>query len=94
MPEMTESGDLYAALRLPNIIVGTVGGGTVLGPQRECIEMIGYYGRGKSKKFAEIVAAALLAGEVGICAGITSDDFLEPHKQARVHTRDKAFRQE
>ncbi|MDP8230080.1 MAG: hydroxymethylglutaryl-CoA reductase [Candidatus Gorgyraea atricola] len=91
MLEMLDSGDLYTALKLPNILVGTVGGGTALGTQRECLEMIGCYGNGKSKKFAEIIAATLLAGEIGICAGITSDEFLEPHIRARVHTREKAF---
>lgn len=92
--EMTKSGDLYASVKLPNIIVGTVGGGTALGTQRECLEMIGCYGKGKSKKFAEIIAATLLAGEIGICAGITSDEFLAPHKRARIHTWEKAFKQE
>lgn len=93
MLESTKSGDLYTALRLPNIIVGTVGGGTALGTQRECLEMIDCYGQGKSKKFAEIVGATLLAGEVGICAGITSEEFLAPHKEARIHTREKSFQQ-
>jgi hydroxymethylglutaryl-CoA reductase (NADPH) len=93
MLEMTESGDLYAAVKLPNILVGTVGGGTALGTQQECLRVLGCYGEGKSKKFAEIIAATLLAGEIGICAGITSDEFLEPHKRARVFTREKAFQQ-
>lgn len=92
--EITESGDLYISLKLPNIIVGTVGGGTALGSQRECLEMIGCYGEGKAKKFAEIIGAALLAGEIGICAGITSEHFLEPHKRARAYTREKAYQQE
>ena len=91
MYEMTAAGDLYIAIRLPNILVGTVGGGTALGTQRECLEIIGCYGKGNSRKFAEIIAAALLAGEIGICAGITSDEFLEPHIRARVYTKEKAF---
>jgi len=94
MYEMTNEGDLYISVKLPNILIGTVGGGTALGTQRECLEIIGCHGKGKSKKFAEIIAATLLAGEIGICAGITSDEFLEPHKIARVHTREKAFQQE
>ena len=92
--EITESGDLYISLKLPNIIVGTVGGGTALGTQRECLEMMGCYGKGKAKKFAEIVGAALLAGEIGICAGITTKHFLDPHKRARAHTREKAYLRE
>jgi hydroxymethylglutaryl-CoA reductase (NADPH) len=91
--EITKDGDLYMFLKLPNIILGTVGGGTVLGTQKECLETIGCYGRGKAKKLAEIVGATLLAGELGICAGLGSDYFLEPHKRARIHTREKAFEQ-
>jgi hydroxymethylglutaryl-CoA reductase (NADPH) len=94
MLEMVGDGDLYVAVKLPNLIVGTVGGGTALGTQRECLEMIGCYGKGKSGKFAEILAATLLAGEVGICAGITTDEFLDPHKLARAFTREKAFEPE
>jgi hydroxymethylglutaryl-CoA reductase (NADPH) len=93
MFEMTGAGDLYVAVRLPNLIVGTVGGGTALGTQRECLEMIGCYGKGKSEKFAEVLAATLLAGEIGICAGITTDEFLDPHKRARAFTREKAFQE-
>jgi len=91
--ELTEEGDLYVSLTLPNIIVGTIGGGTALGTQRECLEMIGCYGSGKSEKFAEIVGASLLAGEIGICAGITSEHFLDPHKRARKYTKEKADRE-
>lgn len=91
--EITETGDLYISLKLPNIIVGTVGGGTALGTQKECLEMVDCYGKGKAKKFAEIIGATLLAGEIGICAGITSEHFLDPHKRARAHTREKAFEQ-
>ncbi len=92
--EKTRDGDLYISIKLPNIIVGTVGGGTALGSQKECLEMIGCYGQGKSKKFAEVVAATLLAGEIGICAGITSDEFLAPHVRARVYTKAKSYTQE
>ena len=91
--DITNAGDLYAAVKLPNILVGTVGGGTALSTQRECLEIIGCYGQGKSKKFAEIIAATLLAGEIGICAGITSDQFLKPHIKSRIYTREKAFEQ-
>lgn len=91
MLEMTEDGNLYASLKLPNILVGTVGGGTALGTQKECLEMIDCYGKEKSKKFAEIVAAVLLSGELGICAGITSGEFQKPHIRASRHTKEKAY---
>jgi len=89
--EITENGDLYMFLRLPNIIIGTIGGGTALGTQKECLDILGCYGHDKAMKFAEIIGATLLAGELGICAGITSEHFLDPHKRARIHTREKAY---
>ena len=91
MFEETSTGDLYASVKLSSLLVGTVGGGTALGTQRECLELLGCYGVDRAKKFAEIIAATLLAGEIGICAGITSEEFLEPHKRARVHTIAKAY---
>lgn len=91
MFEETTAGDLYAAVKLSSLLVGTVGGGTALSTQRECLESLGCYGIGKSKKLAEIIAATLLAGELGICSGITSEDFQEPHKRARVYTVAKAY---
>jgi len=92
--EITESGALYMSLKLPNIIVGTVGGGTALDTQKECLKMIGCYGKGKARKFSEIIAATLLAGELGLCAGVTTKHFLDPHIRARQHTRKRAFQQD
>jgi hydroxymethylglutaryl-CoA reductase (NADPH) len=91
MFELLDDGNLYVSIKLPNLIVGTVGGGTHLSTQRECLEMIGCFGKGKAKKFAEIVAATLLAGELGICAGLTSGTFLAPHVRAAAYTRAKAY---
>ena len=39
--ELTADGALYAAVTLPNLIVGTVGGGTGLPSQRACLEILG-----------------------------------------------------
>jgi hydroxymethylglutaryl-CoA reductase (NADPH) len=91
--EVTGTGDLRVTIKLPNLLIGTIGGGTALPTQRECLAMIGCYGEGKTQKFAEIIAATLLTGELGICAGIVSKFFQEPHRRAWVHTREKALRQ-
>ena len=91
MFELLDDGDLYVSVKLPNLIVGTIGGGTHLPTQRECLQMIGCFGKGKAKKFAEIVATTLLAGELGICAGLTSGTFLAPHVRAAAYTREKAY---
>ena len=42
--EVTGEGGLYATVTLPNLIVGTVGGGTALPSQRACLELLGLAG--------------------------------------------------
>ncbi len=77
--DVTPSGELYASATLPNLIVGTIGGGTGLPTQRECLEIMHCAGPGTARKFAEIVAAALLGGEISIVAAIASDEFSKAH---------------
>jgi hydroxymethylglutaryl-CoA reductase (NADPH) len=81
--EVTEDGDLYVSVKIPCLVVGTVGGGTHLGTQRECLNIMDCYGPGKAKKFAEIIAATILAGEISICAALSSDKFISAHIAAR-----------
>ncbi len=78
--EVNPAGDLYAALTLPSLVVGTIGGGTGLSTQRECLEMIDCYGKDKAQKFAEICAATALAGELSIAAAIAEDHFTQAHQ--------------
>lgn len=88
--EVTEDKDLYAFLRLPCVIIGTLGGGTHLDTQKECLEIMDCYGEGKSDKLAEIIGATLLAGEISICAGLASGEFIKAHirKRALGNSRD------
>jgi hydroxymethylglutaryl-CoA reductase (NADPH) len=78
--ELTETGDLYASVTLPALTVATVGGGTGLGTSRECLELIGCYGTGRARKFAEIVTATVLAGELSMGAAIASSEFVAAHE--------------
>lgn len=78
--ELTREGDLYASVTLPSLTVATVGGGTALGTSRECLEMLGCAGSGMAAKFAEIVAATLLAGELSMGAAIASGEFVAAHE--------------
>lgn len=79
--EVTEDGGLYAAVTLPNLIVGTVGGGTGLPTQRECLEMMDCYGADKARKFAEICAAVVLSGELSIAAALSVGHFTSAHQK-------------
>lgn len=79
--EATAAGDLYASATMPNLIVGTVGGGTALPTQRECLELMGCFGPGKAGKLAEITAAVCLAGELSILAALAEGHFTAAHER-------------
>ncbi len=73
--------DLYVSIYLPSLIIGTIGGGTSLPAQKSCLELMGCYGKDNVKKFAEIIASALLCGEISLAAAITAGDFIEAHEK-------------
>ncbi|MGM0586974.1 MAG: hydroxymethylglutaryl-CoA reductase [Bacteroidota bacterium] len=79
--ELQEDGNLYVSLTIPSLIVATYGGGTSLPTQRECLEVMGCYGKGKVNKFAEIVAGVALAGELSLGAAISSLDWVSSHEK-------------
>lgn len=79
--ELTNAGDLYAAVTLPGLIVGTVGGGTQLPTQKECLQMMDCLGAGKARKFAEICGALVLSGEISIAAAMSAGHFSRAHEQ-------------
>jgi hydroxymethylglutaryl-CoA reductase (NADPH) len=72
---------LYASVTLPALTVATIGGGTGLATQREALDIMGCYGAGKAKKLAEIVAAAVLGGEISMGAAMASGEFVAAHEQ-------------
>ncbi|MGD1847733.1 MAG: hydroxymethylglutaryl-CoA reductase [Salibacteraceae bacterium] len=79
--ELTSGGDLYASVTLPGLIVGTVGGGTSLPTQRECLELLGCAGQGGARVFAEVCGAVALAGEISIAAALSAGHFAQAHRQ-------------
>lgn len=79
--EITENGDFHASITLPALTVGTVGGGTGLGTSHECLSSLGCAGPGKSRKFAEIIAATILAGELSFGAALASGEFVHAHEK-------------
>jgi len=79
--ELTDDGDLYISITIPSLIVATYGGGVGLATQKECLDLLGCYGKGKVHKFAEIVAGAVLAGEISLASAIASSDWVSSHEQ-------------
>ena len=74
--ELTPEGGIYLSLTIPSLIVASYGGGTGLATQRECLEMMDCYGKGKVNRLAEIVAGVALAGEISLGAAISSSDWV------------------
>ncbi|MEO1210755.1 MAG: hydroxymethylglutaryl-CoA reductase [Cyanobacteria bacterium J06638_20] len=79
--EVTEENELYAAVTLPNLVVGTVGGGTGLPSQQACLELMGLAGSDKARAFAEVCAGLLLAGELSIIGALASGEFTRAHQR-------------
>lgn len=79
--ELTAEKDLYISITIPSLIVATYGGGTGLATQKECLNLLGCWGRNKVHKFAEIVAGVVLAGEISLASAISSSDWVSSHEQ-------------
>jgi hydroxymethylglutaryl-CoA reductase (NADPH) len=79
--EITPAGDYYYSITIPSLIVATYGGGTGLPTQRECLEMMDCYGKDRVKKFAEIVAATVLCGELSLGTAVIADEWVSSHEQ-------------
>jgi hydroxymethylglutaryl-CoA reductase (NADPH) len=78
--EVMNEADLYLSVTLPSLMVGTVGGGTWLPGQRECLDLLGCSGPNSARKLAEICGATVLAGELSIAAAMASQDFASAHQ--------------
>ena len=79
--EARDDGSLYAAVTLPNLIVGTVGGGTNLPTQKACLDIMGLSGPGHARALAEVAAALSLAGELSIIGALTAGHFTRAHQR-------------
>ena len=79
--EPRADGALYASVTLPNMIVGTVGGGTGLPSQRACLDILGLGGPGKARAFAEMAAGLALAGELSITGALAAGHFTRAHRR-------------
>lgn len=79
--ELTEDGDAYCTMTLPSLVIGTVGGGTNLPQQRECLELIHCAGPGKAHKLAEVIAAWCLALDISTLSAVAADHFARAHEK-------------
>ncbi len=83
--DLTETG-VYVAVTLPSLPVGTVGGGTGVTTQQECLNILGVAGSGtppgtNARKLAEIIGAAVLAGELSLLGALAAQHLARAHQQ-------------
>jgi hydroxymethylglutaryl-CoA reductase (NADPH) len=77
---------VYASIFIPDLPLGAVGGGTRLDTQREALEILGIAPDPARpghavQRLAEIVAGAVLAGELSLMASFTSHDLASAHER-------------
>ena len=77
--QLLDNGDYYWSITIPSLIVATYGGGTGLATQRECLDVLGCYGKGKADKLAEIFAGVVLAGETSLSSAILAGHWVSSH---------------
>ncbi|WP_242083507.1 phosphotransferase [Aestuariivivens sediminis] len=78
--EQTKEG-LYLSLVLPNLVVGTVGGGTHLPVPSRILELMDCSGAGKVERFAKLIAGFALSIEISTLAAIVSGQFARAHQK-------------
>jgi hydroxymethylglutaryl-CoA reductase (NADPH) len=84
--ELREPDGVYASIFLPDLPLGAIGGGTALGTQRECLQLLGVRPDPQRPgqavlRLAEILGAAVLAGELSLMAAFTSRDLARAHER-------------
>jgi hydroxymethylglutaryl-CoA reductase (NADPH) len=77
---------VYVSVTLPSLPVGTVGGGTGIETQQECLQLLGVAGGGtppgtNAKKLAEIIASGVLAGELSLLGALAAQHLARAHQQ-------------
>lgn len=78
--------DLYISVTLTSLEIGTVGGGTGLPTQKESLSIMGINGSGNppgsnSLKLAEIIAAAVMAGELNLLCALATRQLGKAHQK-------------
>ena len=84
--EPRENGGVYMSIFLPDAPLGATGGGTGLDTQSEALRMLGIVPDPERPgsavmRLAEILGAAVLAGELSLMAAFTSSDLARAHEK-------------
>jgi len=87
--EEMSNGDCYVSLTLPNVTVGTVGGGTWMDKQTQARNLISNNGKTSSLVLAVVSGIASLAGEISGLASLSANSLARAH-QKLARRKDKS----
>ncbi|KAK4686318.1 hydroxymethylglutaryl-CoA reductase (NADPH), partial [Tremellales sp. Uapishka_1] len=85
MEPINDGQDLLITVSMPSVEVGTVGGGTILAPQRAMLELLGVAGAhpttpgANAQRLARIIAAAVMAGELSLMSALAAGHLIQAH---------------
>jgi hydroxymethylglutaryl-CoA reductase (NADPH) len=85
MEAVNDDQDLLITCSMPCIEVGTVGGGTILGPQFAMLEFLGIAGAhptepgANARRLARIICAAVMAGELSLMSALAANQLISAH---------------
>lgn len=75
---------LYISIYIPDLPVGVIGGGTGLPAQKEALSIVGLKKKKdcqKAAEFSQVVAGAVLAGELSLLASLAEGSLAETHRR-------------
>ena len=83
--DLTDTG-VYVAVTLPSLPVGTVGGGTGVDTQQECLKILGVAGSGTppvrtQRNLRRLLRPAVLAGELSLLGALAAQHLARAHQQ-------------
>lgn len=82
---INDGEDILMTCSMPSIEVGTVGGGTILAPQRAMLEFLGIAGAhstspgANAQRLARIIVAAVMAGELSLMSALAAGHLIQAH---------------
>jgi len=80
--ELEKNNDgLHLQITLPNLVIGTIGGGTSLPKQSQALEIMKCLGNNKVDRFAKLIAGFTLGLEISTLAAIVSGEFAKAHEK-------------
>ena len=74
-----KEGGIQLSLKLPSLVIGSIGGGTAIPMQKEALELMGCYG--KVERLAKLIAGFALSLEISTFGAVLSGEFAKAHEK-------------